>query len=84
MMKRKTRGRHLWLRNCASTMTSQVIDTTIYSLVVWWAIYDLRTAVELAGVKYILKFLIAVLDTPFIYWARRWNVNDKDWFDPAT
>ena len=30
-------------------MTSQVIDTTIYSLVVWWAVYDLGTAIELAG-----------------------------------
>ena len=71
-IKNKTNDRHLWLRNTGSTLISQAVDTLIYGLVVWWGIVDLVTALQLAAAKYIFKFLIAVLDTPFIYWARSW------------
>jgi len=68
-----TGGRHLWLRNTGSTLLSQAIDTLIYGLVVWWGLVDLVTALQLAGAKYIFKFAIAVIDTPFIYLACRWK-----------
>jgi uncharacterized integral membrane protein (TIGR00697 family) len=68
-----TDGKHLWLRNTGSTLMSQVIDTLVYGLVVWWGLVDLVTALQLAGAKYVFKFTIAVIDTPFIYMARRWK-----------
>ena len=68
-----TNGRHLWLRNTGSTLLSQIVDTLIYGLVVWWGLVDLVTALQLAGAKYVFKFAIAVIDTPFIYWACRWK-----------
>jgi uncharacterized integral membrane protein (TIGR00697 family) len=67
-----TGGKHLWLRNTGSTLLSQAADTLIYGLVVWWGLVDLVTALQLAAAKYVFKFAIAVIDTPFIYWARRW------------
>lgn len=76
-----TKGRHLWLRNTLSTTVSQAIDTAIYSLVVWWAVLDLPTAIELALAKYVFKVVVAVLDTPFIYWARSWGTGRNDWQD---
>lgn len=79
VIKRRTKGKHLWLRNNGSTILSQAIDTAVYGIVVWWAIFDFATAVELALVKYVFKVIIALLDTPFIYWAVRWDVHDKDW-----
>lgn len=69
-----TGGRHLWLRNNLSTMTSQAIDTVLYALVVWWGVVELATAIQLALAKYLFKLVIAALDTPFIYWARNWTV----------
>ena len=71
-----TRGRHLWLRNNLSTMTSQALDTVLYSLVVWWGTVSLSTAIKLALAKYVFKLIIAVCDTPFVYWARGWHVPD--------
>lgn len=65
-----TGDRWLWLRNNGSTLGSQVIDTTIYSLVAWWGIVDLKTALALGGAKYLFKIVIAAIDTLFIYWAR--------------
>ena len=68
-----TNGRYLWLRNTGSTLMSQAVDTLIYGLVVWWGLVDLSTALQLAAAKYVFKFAIAVIDTPFIYWACRWE-----------
>jgi len=68
-----TNGKHLWLRNTGSTLLSQAIDTLIYGLVVWWGLVDLVTALQLAAAKYVFKFAIAVIDTPFIYMACRWK-----------
>jgi hypothetical protein len=68
---RKITGeRWLWLRNNASTMSSQAIDTVIYSLVAWWGIVDLKTALALGAAKYVFKITIAMIDTVFIYWAK--------------
>jgi len=71
-----TQGRHLWLRNNLSTITSQALDTVLYSLVVWWGVVELGTAIQLALAKYVFKVCIAAVDTPFIYWARGWTVPD--------
>lgn len=70
-IKQMTGERWLWLRNNASTMCSQVIDTAIYSLVAWWGIVDLKTAIALGAAKYVFKLGIAMIDTVFIYWAKR-------------
>jgi queuosine precursor transporter len=78
-LREKTKGKHLWLRNNVSTITSQAIDTVVYGIVVWGAIFDLRTAFELALAKYVFKVIIALVDTPFIYWARTWDVRGRDW-----
>jgi len=65
-----TGERHLWLRNNLSTMSSQLVDTVMYSLIVWWGTVDLRTALALGAVKYGFKVVIAMIDTAFLYWAR--------------
>ena len=79
VLKTRTQGRHLWLRNNISTILSQGIDTIIYGLVVWWGIVDLFTAMQLALAKYFFKVIIAIIDTPFIYLARDWDVEHRDW-----
>ena len=70
-IKSLTGERWLWLRNNGSTMASQIVDTAIYSLVTWWGIVDLKTALALGAAKYLFKIVIAMIDTIFIYWARR-------------
>lgn len=80
-IKEKTKGKHLWLRNNASTIISQFVDTILYSLIVWWHLVGLELAITLAISKYFFKVFIALFDTVFIYWARSWDVNKKDWHD---
>jgi len=72
-LKQKTGGRKLWLRNTLSTITSQLLDTMIYQAT--WVIatgMDWSTALMLALTKYVFKVMIAVIDTIFIYWVKKW------------
>jgi len=69
-IKKYTGDKWLWLRNNLSTMSSQTIDTAIFSLVVWWGTVDLVTALKLGAVKFMFKMIIALIDTSFLYWAR--------------
>ena len=66
-----TGDRWLWLRNNLSTMSSQVIDTAIFTLVVWAPIVGIKSALALGFAKYVFKIVIAMIDTAFIYWAKR-------------
>lgn len=66
--KRLTKGRHLWLRNNFSTFTSQTVDTftvvfllCAFKVMPWTEFYGLFVA----GVAF--KIMIALLDTPFLY-----------------
>ncbi|NCF52188.1 queuosine precursor transporter [Gammaproteobacteria bacterium] len=70
-IKTLTGERRLWLRNNLSTMSSQVVDTLIFSLVVWMPIVGLRSALALGASKFVFKIVIAIIDTPFIYWAKQ-------------
>jgi uncharacterized integral membrane protein (TIGR00697 family) len=76
-IKKITGEKWLWLRNNLSTMSSQIVDTLIYSLVAWWGIVDLATALKLGAAKYVFKIAIAAIDTIFIYWARSMFRRDK-------
>ena len=51
----------------------------IYGVVVWWGVVDFVTAMQLALAKYAFKVAIALIDTPFLYWARSWDVRKRDW-----
>jgi uncharacterized integral membrane protein (TIGR00697 family) len=65
----KTEGRHLWLRNNASTMVSQAIDTVIFVSLAFYAVLPNSVILEMIVGQYVIKLLIAALDTPFMYLA---------------
>jgi len=66
LWRRKTRGKHLWLRNCASTSVSQFLDTSIFITI---AFYGIAPVVPLIIGQYLVKLIVAVSDTPFCYLA---------------
>ena len=69
-IKEKTGEKHLWLRNIGSTFTSQLIDTVIFISI---AFYGVMPIIPLIIGQYIVKLIIAAIDTPFLYglkWVR--------------
>jgi uncharacterized integral membrane protein (TIGR00697 family) len=66
-----TGEKYLWLRNNGSTVASQMLDTAIFSLIIWAHEVGIRQALIFGFAKFIFKIAIALIDTVFIYWARR-------------
>ncbi|NIL95368.1 MAG: queuosine precursor transporter [Woeseiaceae bacterium] len=66
-----TGERWLWLRNNGSTIASQMLDTAIFSLIIWAHEVGIRQALIYGFAKFIFKIVIAAIDTIFVYWARR-------------
>ena len=68
-IKQRTGNRFIWLRSTGSTMISHLIDSYIvlYIGFVVPGAMSLSTYFEVAPTNYLLKMLIAVLLTPFIY-----------------
>jgi len=69
--KNKTKGRFLWLRNNASTMVSQAIDSIVFCTIGLWGVFDASTWVQILITTYLLKLVVAAIDTPFLYLAKR-------------
>lgn len=65
--KRFPKPKHIWIRNNASTMISQIIDNGIFTLIAFFGVYSTNILVEIFFVTYLMKFIVAVLDTPFVY-----------------
>ena len=66
--KRKTYGKHLWLRNNFSTFTSQFLDTfTVVTLLCSFQVLPWSLFQTLLISGFLFKILIALLDTPILY-----------------
>ena len=60
----------LWMRNNGSTLTSQAVDTVIFTTLAFWGVYPPAVFTSILVTTYLFKALVAVLDTPFMYMAR--------------
>ena len=73
--KKKTKGKFLWLRNNLSTLASQAIDSVIFCSIALWGLYDSSTWLQILASTYLIKLFVAVIDTPFIYLAKKLSRN---------
>ncbi|MFP6632666.1 MAG: queuosine precursor transporter [Planctomycetota bacterium] len=80
--KKKTNGRHLWLRNNGSTIASQLVDTGAVLLLL--CSFDVIAWERFGGLLvngFLFKMLIALLDTPLFYaavWYLKPLIGDED------
>lgn len=81
-LKKLTNGKHLWIRNNFSTITSQFVDTIAVLLLLcsFGAIkWELFGTLLLSG--FLFKVIVALCDTPFFYLAvyllkKKFKLND--------
>lgn len=59
--------KHLWLRNNLSTMVSQLLDSVIFTLIAFYGVFSTGVLLEIMLTTYVLKWIVAALDTPFVY-----------------
>ncbi len=71
--KRFPHKKHIWIRNNCSTFISQAIDSLVFVLLAFWGLFPGKVLFEIFITTYLLKVVVAALDTPFVYLARGWK-----------
>lgn len=73
-------GKGRWIWNNASTMTSQILDTVIFIIISFglgfgWIWNNPIGLLNMCIGQYLIKFLLALIDTPFFYFFTRKREN---------
>ena len=71
-LKDLTHGKHLWLRNNVGTISSQFFDTVIFIVIAFYGIMPMPVLFSMIMSQWVIKILIAVIDTPCCYWLVGW------------
>ncbi len=66
---------YLWLRNNGSTLVSQIVNTVIFTLTAFYGWYDNKTLMSVMFSSYVIYIFTSLLDTPFVYIARKMKKN---------
>jgi uncharacterized integral membrane protein (TIGR00697 family) len=70
-LKKATKGKFLWLRNNGSTLVSQLVDTIFFTFVgLYGIVANAENVWQIIIFTYLIKVVIALLDTPFIYLSK--------------
>ncbi len=67
-IKGKTGEKFLWLRNIGSTTVSQLIDSFVFTYLAFYGHFQVLH--EIALFTFVIKMVVALIDTPFIYLSR--------------
>jgi len=70
-LKKRHKKRYLWLRNNLSTVTSQLLDNIIFTLIAFVGVFSWSVIGQIFLTSFILKVIVAACDTPFVYLARK-------------
>ena len=63
--------KYLWLRNNGSTLISQLLNIVLFNICAFGGTYDAKTVLSIILSGYAIYIVTSLLDTPFVYWARR-------------
>lgn len=73
----KKTGSHtkmLWFRNNFSTLISQFVNIVIFNFGAFLGIYEFKELLSITGACYVIYIITSLLDTPFVYLARKISV----------
>ncbi|WP_077328403.1 queuosine precursor transporter [Virgibacillus siamensis] len=66
-LREKQGKKGLWLRNNASTMTSQLVDTAVFITIAFFGTVPTSVLLSMILTQYVFKLCVAIIDTPFAY-----------------
>jgi queuosine precursor transporter len=73
LKKRFPKDSQFWIRNNGSTMISQLLDTLVFTSIAFLGAFPFDVWIQIAFTTYLLKWIVALLDTPFGYLAKRFD-----------
>ncbi len=69
-IRKKTGDGYLWFRKNVSTWFAQIVDSVIFFSIVFAGVVDFTSVLQIMIVGLIVKIVVAILDTPFLYLSR--------------
>ncbi len=72
----KDKNALLWVRNNASTLISQLINSILFTFMAFGDLYDFGTLVTMTIATYVVFIVTSIADTPFVYIARKLKENN--------
>jgi queuosine precursor transporter len=76
LKKKFPKDSQFWIRNNGSTMISQLLDTLVFTSIAFLGAFPFDVWIQIVITTYLLKWIVALLDTPFGYLAKRFDVKD--------
>ena len=70
-LRKKTKGRYLWLRNNVATIICNCLENFGFIFLAFVGIYDIGTIMIIALSTSVIEALAAVIDTPFLYLGKK-------------
>ncbi|MGM7635313.1 queuosine precursor transporter [Bacillus sp. Hm123] len=71
LQKKFPKDSQFWIRNNGSTMISQLLDTLVFTSIAFLGVFPMDVWWQIFLSTYALKWIVAVMDTPFGYIAKR-------------
>ena len=69
--------KHIWIRNNFSTLASQFIDGIIFTVIAFYGVFEVSYMIKIFITSYILKTIVSIFDTPFVYAAALLKTKNK-------
>ena len=67
----------IWVRNNVSTILSQSVDTIIFVTIAFLFVYNTPILIQIYISTFVFKVIIALIDTPFLYIAKKIKPNSN-------
>jgi len=71
------RRRFLWVRNITATITSQLLNTSLFTVLAFWGVYDGATVLSIFLSSFAIYVVLSFLSTPVVYAARKLREHGK-------
>lgn len=80
-LKLKEQDKRLWVRNNASTIFSQLVDTFVFTAIAFTGVMPTAILGQIFLSTYVVKVLVALVDTPFMYlgvkMANKYKIDER-------
>lgn len=85
-MKIWSNGKHLWFRTIGSTAVGEAVDSTLFYMLAFYAIWPTTQIIHVAFAQYVLKTSWEIVATPLTYWIvnRLKRIENQDHYDRDT
>ncbi len=69
--KKKTKGKHLWMRNVFSSLPAMLLDSLIFVTIAFYGTMAFAALISVIFGQMIIKWLVGIINIPFMYLNRR-------------